>query len=44
VKERDRFEKLEVDGLIILKLILKKCNRAWTGLIWLRRGAGGGRL
>jgi hypothetical protein len=36
---------LDVDGKIILKLILKKWEgEAWTGLIWLRIGTGGGRL
>jgi hypothetical protein len=34
-----------VDGRIILKYILKKWVReAWTGLIWLRIGTGGGLL
>jgi hypothetical protein len=28
----------DADGRIILKWILKKWNRAWTGLIWLRIG------
>jgi hypothetical protein len=29
---------------IILKLIFKKWNEAWTGLSWLRIGTGGGLL
>jgi hypothetical protein len=30
-----------VDGRIILKLISRKWDGAWTGLIWLRTGTGG---
>jgi hypothetical protein len=38
-------EHLGADGRIILKCILKKpVGRAWTGLIWLRIGTGGGIL
>jgi hypothetical protein len=33
-----------VDGRIILKLIFKKWDGAWTGLSWLRIGTGGGLL
>jgi hypothetical protein len=33
---------LSVDGRIILKLIFKKWNGAWTRLIWLRIGTGNG--
>jgi hypothetical protein len=34
-----------VDGRIILKWIYKEWDgEAWTGLIWLRIGVGGGRL
>jgi hypothetical protein len=34
-----------IDGRIILKWIFKKWERgAWTGLIWLRIGTGGGLL
>jgi hypothetical protein len=34
-----------VDGRIILKLFVKKWDGvAWTGLIWLRIGIGGGLL
>jgi hypothetical protein len=28
--------------MIILKWIFKKWDEAWTGLIWLRVGTGGG--
>jgi hypothetical protein len=36
-------ESLGVDGMIILKWILKKLNgMAWTGLIWLREGTNEG--
>jgi len=38
-------ERLGLDGRIILKRIHKKWNEeAWTGLIWLRIGTGGGRV
>jgi hypothetical protein len=33
-----------IDGWIILKLIFKKWDRAWTGMNWLRMGTGGGLL
>jgi hypothetical protein len=34
-----------VNGKIILRWILRKCDGwAWTGLIWLRIGTGGGHL
>jgi hypothetical protein len=43
VRERDNLEDLDVDGSIILKLILKKWDgEPWSGLIWLRTGTGGG--
>jgi hypothetical protein len=33
-----------VDERIILKWILRKWDEAWTGMIWLRIGTGGGLL
>ena len=39
---RDHLEDTVVDGMIILKWIFKKWKGAWTGLIWLRIGTGGG--
>jgi hypothetical protein len=33
-----------VDERIILKWILIKLGEAWTGMIWLRIGTGGGLL
>lgn len=36
---------LGVDGSVLINWILKKRDvEAWIGLIWLRRGTGGGRL
>jgi hypothetical protein len=36
MKEGDQLEDLDVDGIIILKLISNKMDaKIWTGLIWL---------
>jgi hypothetical protein len=41
---RSHLEGAGIDGRIILKCIFKKWHGAWTGLIWLRIGTGGGLL
>jgi hypothetical protein len=45
LRERDHFEDPVVDGILILRWIIKKWDGgALTGLIWLRIGTGGGYL
>ena len=43
MRERDHLGDPGVDGRIILRWIFRKWDvGAWTGLIWLRTGTGGG--
>jgi hypothetical protein len=43
IKERDRLLDTDVDGRMILKLILKESDvKVWSGFIWLRIGTDGG--
>jgi len=45
LRERNQLGGPGVDGTIILKCIFRKWDEGvWTGLIWLRRGTGGGYL
>jgi hypothetical protein len=45
LRERDQLEDSDVDEKIILKWIFRiKDGEAWTGLIWLEIGTGGGPL
>jgi hypothetical protein len=45
LRERDHLEYPGIDGRIISRWIFRKWRvRAWTGLIWLRTGTGGGHL
>jgi hypothetical protein len=41
VKERDHRQDVDIDGTIILKLILNKNVLVWTGFIWLWIGISG---
>jgi hypothetical protein len=45
LKERDHLEDPGADGRIIFRRIFRKWDvAAWTGLIWLKIGTGGGHL
>lgn len=39
----DHLEDISVDGRVIIKWVFKEWHDdVWTGLLWLRRGTGGG--
>ena len=42
LKKIDTFEDLSLDGMMVMKLIFKKWDGTWTGLIWFRIGTSGG--
>jgi len=45
LRERDHWGDPGVDGMVILRWIFRQCYvRIWTGLSWLRIGAGGEHL
>jgi hypothetical protein len=45
LRERNHLKDLSVDGIVILRRILKQWDgEAWTGLNWLRIRTGGGHL
>jgi len=45
LRERDHFEDPDADGRITLRWNFRKWDvEAWTGLIWIRIGTGGGHL
>jgi len=45
LKERDHLEDPVIDERIIFRWIYRKWDgAAWTGLIWMRTGKGGGHL
>jgi hypothetical protein len=44
LREGDHLGDRGVDGRIILRWIFKRWDGAWTGLLWLRIGPGGGPL
>ena len=42
VKEREHLEDMDVDGRIMLQLVInRQYGWTWTGLLWLRLGTSG---
>jgi len=44
LRERDHLEDLDIGERIILNEYSRSGMKPWTGLIWLKKGTGGGLL
>jgi hypothetical protein len=44
LRKKDHLEDPGVEGRIIFRLIFRKWDKTWTGMIWFRIETGGGHL